>query len=259
MAHLSVAGLSLTYNTTQLFSDLSLDIPEQKLTTLIGPNGSGKSTLLRCMCGLQHPQQGKILLGGKALGDYRQSELAKIRAFMPQHTITPEAMNLRHLVECGRYAYQGLLGGASAEDREAVEWAMEVCGVAQFATRQVAALSGGERQRAWLASALAQKAPILILDEPCSYLDISYQIELMELLRRLVDEQGLTVIMSTHDLNHSAQYADRLVAMKSGAIIAEGDVTQILSDALVHRLFGVRTEIQTSTVSGKSFCIFHAA
>ncbi|EFO32695.1 ferrichrome transport ATP-binding protein FhuC [Roseibium sp. TrichSKD4] len=258
MSDVKLTNFSMGYDRRLLFDDVCLDVPAGRLTALIGPNGSGKSSLLRAMCGLQAASSGSVQLKGREVSTYRASDLAKVRAFMPQHTITPEAMTAKQLVGCGRYAYQGLFGAVSREDKEAIDWAMEVCGVAIFKSKQLQDLSGGERQRVWLASALAQKAPILMLDEPCSYLDISYQIDLMELLRDLVDSEQLTVILSSHDLNHAAQFADNLIALKSGRVQSTGDVADALTGDLVRDLFNVRTEFQTSAVSGKSFCMFHA-
>lgn len=259
MSIIKISNLNMGYPGQTVFKDFCLELPQQQLIMLIGPNGSGKSSLLHCLSGLQQPETGVVTIMDHPLTHYSQNELAKIRAFMPQQTITPEAMTVQELVACGRYAYQGFFGLKSREDEEAITWAMQMCNVTQFAEKQLSALSGGEGQRVWLASALAQKAPILMLDEPCSYLDISYQIDLMKLLRELVDQEGLTVIMSTHDLNHTAQYGDHLVALKQGALLSHGPVSQTLNDPLVRDLFGVRTEFCTSNISGKQFYMFHAA
>lgn len=259
MSHVKLNDICLSYGDCQLFDGLSLEVPARQFTAFVGPNGSGKSSLLRIIAGLQSPSAGDISLMNRPLATYRVAELAQIRAFMPQHTIIPEAMTVRQLVKCGRYAYQGLFAIANKEDEHAVEWAMSVCGVTNFHNTQLSEMSGGEQQRAWLASALGQKAPILLLDEPCSYLDISYQIELMQLLRDLVDHEGLTVVMSSHDIAQSAQYADHLIAMKNGRLMAEGPVDQTLTADLIKKLFNVNTEFHTSAVTGRSHCIFHAS
>lgn len=258
MPSIELHSANLSYGQQQVFNDLSLQIPEGKLTALIGPNGSGKSTLLRVIAGLLMLDTGRLSLDGQGLRNYSARELAKIRAFLPQHPITPEAMTVEQLVECGRFAYQGLFASANQEDKEAVQWAMAKCGVSQFSGKLVSTLSGGERQRVWVASALAQKAPLILLDEPCSYLDISYQLDLMQLLRQIVDEQHLTIVMSSHDINHCAQFADHMVAVSGGSVAASGPVDQVLDGELVATLFGVQTEFFQSPRSGKQVCAFHA-
>lgn len=259
MQHVELSNIVFGYRDKPLFDDLSLTITPQSMTALVGPNGSGKSSLLRIIAGLQRATYGEVRLMGQALNHFSAPELAKTRAFMPQHTITPEAMTVRQLVQCGRYAYQGWFASPSAEDAAAVDWAMDACGVTRFKDIQVDALSGGERQRAWLASALSQKAPILIFDEPCSYLDIRHQIDLMRVLRDLVDNDGLTVILSLHDIAQAAQYADQVVALSNGQVESSGEVDQVLSAELVESVFGVSAEFYTSNLTGKRHCIFHAA
>lgn len=259
MSHVKLKNVCFGFKEKTLFDNLSLDLSSVKMTTLVGPNGSGKSTLLRIIAGLQAARSGTVSLFGRRITSYKPTELAQVRAFMPQHTITPEAMTVRQLVECGRYAYQKLFSSPCREDTKAVDWAMSVCGVASFQNKQVCSLSGGERQRAWLASALGQKAPLLILDEPCSYLDISHQLELMQLLRDLVDNENLTVILSSHDIAQSTQYADNMIALHGGQLMANGPVKDALSADLIKELFQVRTEFCLSEITGKPHCIFHSA
>ncbi|WP_421781890.1 ABC transporter ATP-binding protein [Kiloniella litopenaei] len=259
MSLIDLKNISLKYAQTQLFSDISLTLESKNLISLIGPNGSGKSTLLRIIAGLLKPDHGKVWVQGQNVESYNRKDLARVRAFLPQQPILPEGMTVEQLVHCGRFAYQGMFSGPSKEDREVVAWAMAVCGVASFADKLLDALSGGEQQRVWLASALAQKAPILLLDEPSSFLDISYQLDLMGLLRKLVDDEGITVIMSSHDINHTSQYSDTVIALKQGKLSAFGTTADQLNSDLVGKIFNVTSEFVQSPLSGKPFCLAHTS
>lgn len=258
MPQIELNNVTFGYQSKPLFSDLSVRI-DDGFTALIGPNGSGKSSLLRLIAGLDSPEKGAVSVCGAPLGRLSARGMAKVRAFMPQQTITPEAMNVRQLVGCGRYAHRGWLSRAGHEDQDAIDWALDVCGMSAFQNTQIDSLSGGERQRAWLASALSQRAPILLLDEPCSYLDILHQLELMQVLRDLVDHEGLTVVMSSHDIGQAVQYADHIIAMEDGALIAHGLAECTLTSDLIQNVFGVRAEFHTSALTGKRHCMLHAA
>lgn len=246
--------IQLGYADNIVIDDFSVQIPKQQITTLIGPNGCGKSTLLRGLAGLLLPQRGLVALQDKALADWSRQALALQIAMLPQKPVAPDGILVRQLVNYGRFPYQGLLRSASSEDQEVVEWAMEKTGIAHYADKPVQALSGGEQQRVWIAMAIAQQAQILLLDEPTTYLDWGHQLEILELLSQLNREQGLTVVMSLHDLNQAAQYSDYVIAMQQGQLTAQGTPAQVITPKLLSQVFNVRAQVVLQD-NGKPYCI----
>lgn len=246
-------NVCLGYAKKAIITDLSVSVPVGKVTALIGPNGCGKSTLLRGCAGLLQPQSGELRLNDSPISSWPRRALALKLAHLPQKPSAPDGILVEHLVCFGRFPYQGLWKGHSAEDQAIVRWAMERTGVAAYADKPVAALSGGEQQRVWIAMAIAQQAEILILDEPTTYLDWGHQLEILELLREL-NREGLTVVMSLHDLNQAAQFSDHILAMRDGRLIGQGEPSQVINRELLHRVFQVdaRVEIQAN---GKPYCI----
>ncbi|WP_250657561.1 ABC transporter ATP-binding protein [Alkalimarinus coralli] len=246
--------IQLGYAGNIVIDDLSVQIPQQQITALIGPNGCGKSTLLRGLAGLLEPQKGQVALQDKAMSDWSRQALALQIAMLPQKPVAPDGVLVRQLVSYGRFPYQGLLRSASREDQEVVEWAMDKTGISHYADKPVQALSGGEQQRVWIAMAIAQQATILLLDEPTTYLDWGHQLEILELLCQLNREQGLTVVMSLHDLNQAAQYSDNVIAMEQGQLIAQGTPVQVITPRLLNRVFKVRAQVVPQD-NGKPYCI----
>ncbi|ENO85788.1 ABC transporter ATP-binding protein [Thauera linaloolentis] len=226
-------------------------------TCVIGPNGCGKSTLLRALGGLLRPSAGQVCLDGTPLAAWPAKALARRLASLPQAPSAPDGLSVRQLVGHGRYPHQGLLARRNAADEAQIDWALQATRIAHLQRRAFHTLSGGERQRAWLAMTLAQQADILLLDEPTTWLDMGHQAELLELLAALQHARGLTVVMVLHDINHASQYADRLLAMRDGRILADGAPADIVSAELTHTLFGVRTEQVFRDLQGRRipFCL----
>ncbi|MCL7750281.1 ABC transporter ATP-binding protein [Guyparkeria hydrothermalis] len=240
---LTARNLRLGYADKVIIPDLTLDFEPARIHCLVGPNGCGKSTLLRALAGLIPPQNGDMLLDGKPVTSWPRRPLARRLAMLPQHPQGPEGLSVEQLVRFGRFPHQRLFGALGEQDHEQVCWAIRVTGLAGYERRPLSALSGGERQRAWIALCLAQQADLLILDEPTTYLDLGHQLEILELLKTLNRDQGLTVIMSLHDLNQAAWVGHRLVAMNAGALVQAGSPTDVLTERLLADVFRIRARI----------------
>ncbi|MBB1229740.1 Fe3+-hydroxamate ABC transporter ATP-binding protein FhuC [Pantoea agglomerans] len=222
-----------------LLQPLSLTFPPGKVTGLIGHNGSGKSTLLK-MLGRHHAaSSGEVLLNQQPVGSWKSKAFARQVAYLPQQLPAAEGMTVRELVAIGRYPWHGALGRFGQEDRDRVEDAIAQVGLNAFAGRLVDSLSGGERQRAWLAMMVAQNSRCLLLDEPTSALDIAHQVEVLALIKALSQQRGLTVIAVLHDINMAARYCDHLVALRQGAMIAEGDAEAIMQAEVLGAIYGI--------------------
>ena len=223
MSHrLHASHLKLGYDNKIIADDLSVAIPDGAFTVIVGPNACGKSTLLRALCRLLKPSAGEVMLDGKNISNFATKALARELGLLPQTSIAPDSITVADLVSRGRYPHQSLLKQWTQADKQAVEAAMAATNVSQLADRSVDELSGGQRQRVWVAMALAQQTPLLLLDEPTTYLDIAHQIELLDLFRQLNRERGQTLIAVLHDLNHACRYADHIIAMRDGKIVAVG-------------------------------------
>lgn len=248
-SRLVARDLRLGYDERVVIPDLSLVIPDGSFTVIVGPNACGKSTLLRALARIIKPQDGQVLLDGQEIATLRSKEVARRLGLLPQSSIAPEGITVADLVARGRYPHQSMLRQWSTDDAKIVGEAMEVTNVSGLADRMVDELSGGQRQRVWIAMVLAQETPLLLLDEPTTFLDIAHQIEVMDLLADL-HTAGRTVVAVLHDLNQAARYASHLVAMRSGEIIATGDPTEILTTELVAEVFGLRSQVVPDPVTG---------
>jgi iron complex transport system ATP-binding protein len=257
-ARLAADAVELTYDTRVVATDLSLSIPDGSFTVIVGPNACGKSTLLRALARLLTPRRGTVYLDGQSIRTLRSKEVARRLGLLPQTSIAPDGITVADLVARGRYPHQRLLRQWSSEDERIVASAMADTGVLDLADRLVDELSGGQRQRAWLAMALAQQTPILLLDEPTTYLDIAHQIEVLDLCARL-HEQRRTLVAVLHDLNHACRYATHLVAMRDGAIVRQGDPRQIVTAALVEEVFGLACRVIDDPETGTPLVIPAAA
>ncbi|RDK03300.1 ABC transporter ATP-binding protein [Paraburkholderia lacunae] len=246
--------LSLGYGARRIVDNLSLSIEPGRTTVLLGPNGSGKSTLLRALAGLLAPRGGAAQLDGVPLQQWPRRKLARRIAFLAQTQDVPAGLSVQELVRHGRFAHRTWLRGETDEDRDAVDWALATTGLAAMRERPLVALSGGERQRVWIAMALAQRADILLLDEPTTYLDLGHQLDVMQTLRRLNDEFGLTLVMSLHDLNQAMRFADRAVVMRDGRLIADGVPVDVLTPAFVADVFHVHSERLHGASDGVPVC-----
>ncbi|MCM6772234.1 ABC transporter ATP-binding protein [Nocardia sp. CDC159] len=256
MTHrLSAADLSLAYGANVIVDDLSLTVEPGLITTIIGPNGCGKSTLLRALGRLLKPRAGQVLLDGKAIATQKTRDVARIVGMLPQTPVAPEGLTVADLVARGRHPHQSWLRQWSAEDETEVSAALARTGIADLAERTLDELSGGQRQRAWISMALAQGTDILLLDEPTTYLDLAHSLEVLDLVDRLHDELGRTVVMVLHDLNLAIRYSDRLIVMRSGSIVAQGAPTDVVDADLLREVFGLRAEVHTDPVSGRPMIV----
>jgi iron complex transport system ATP-binding protein len=236
---LSGSGMTLAYDKRVIAEQLSVEIPDGSFTVIIGPNACGKSTLLRALSRLLKPSTGTVLLDGKDVHSQPTRTVAKTIGLLPQSSTAPDGITVAELVSRGRYPHQSILRRWSSEDERVVTESMESTGVADLADRHVDELSGGQRQRVWLAMALAQQTPLLLLDEPTTYLDIAHQIEVLDLCAELHERQGRTLVAVLHDLNHAARYATHLIAMKSGKVACSGQPGEVLTAELVEEVFGL--------------------
>jgi ABC-type cobalamin/Fe3+-siderophores transport system ATPase subunit len=243
MTRLLGERLTLSYDDRTVASDLDVTIPDGSFTVVVGPNACGKSTMLRALARMLKPRAGQVLLDGHAITSLPSKEVARRLGLLPQSSIAPDAITVADLVARGRYPHQGLLRQWSKDDEVAVNAAMDATRVRDLAGRAVDELSGGQRQRVWLAMALAQETPLLLLDEPTTFLDITHQIEVLDLCAELHEEQGRTLVAVLHDLNHACRYATHLIAMREGTIVAEGDPREIVDAELVERVFVLRCRV----------------
>lgn len=249
-SRLTARDLTLAYEERTVVENLHLDIPDGRVTVIVGPNACGKSTLLRALGRLLKPRQGSVLLDGTELGRMPTRAIAQSIGLLPQTPAAPEAITVADLVSRGRQPHQRWWRQWSQEDERAVTDAMERTDVTALAARPVDELSGGQRQRVWIAMALAQETDLLLLDEPTTYLDISHQVELLDLVRQLNRERGRTVVAVLHDLNQAARYADHLVAMKAGRVVAKGPPSDIVTVDLVRDVFGLESVVVADPVTG---------
>lgn len=241
-SRLTAKDITARYDQRIIFQNLSIEIPDHSFTVIIGPNACGKSTLLRTLSNLLKPAAGHVLLDGKMINAYKSKEAAKKLGLLPQSSTAPDGMTVANLVAHGRYPYQSLIQQWTEEDEHAVMTAMELTKTTELDHRFVDELSGGQRQRVWIAMVLAQQTPLLLLDEPTTYLDISHQIDLLELFTDL-NERGNTLVAVLHDLNHAARYATHLIAMKAGKVVAQGKPSEIVTAKLVEEVFGLKARI----------------
>jgi len=222
---------------------LTLEIRDREIVALVGPNGSGKSTLLRALGRVLTPRRGVVYLEGKSLREWPTREVARKLALLPQGPTLAADLSVQELVRLGRSPHQGLLGLPTRQDEEAVRWAIAETGIGPMAGRRVSELSGGERQRVWVAMALAQQPQVLLLDEPTTFLDLKHQLEVLDLLRYLNREHGLTVVMVLHDLNQAARYAGRVVVLREGEVYADGSPAEVLTATTLRDVFGVEARV----------------
>ncbi len=239
MSRLSGTGMTLAYDKRVIAEELNVEIPDGSFTVIIGPNACGKSTLLRALSRLLKPTAGTVLLDGADVHSLPTRTVAKTLGLLPQSSTAPDGITVAELVARGRYPHQGLLRRWSAQDELVVTESMAATGVGDLADRNVDELSGGQRQRVWIAMALAQQTPLLLLDEPTTFLDIAHQIEVLDLCAELHERQGRTLVAVLHDLNHAARYATHLIAMRDGRIVKAGRPGEVLTAALVEEVFGL--------------------
>ncbi|WP_164219972.1 ABC transporter ATP-binding protein [Virgibacillus sp. YIM 98842] len=230
--------------------NVKAEIRKGEITTIIGPNGSGKSTLLSVLTKNNQPQEGQVILDGKAISQYKPKELAKKLGVVHQQNTAPADMTVEKLVHYGRLPYKNTFSPKEDKDEKIVKWALESTGLYERRNEAIDTLSGGQQQRVWIAMALAQDTPYLFLDEPTSNLDIYYQYEILELVKRLCDKHGLTIVMVLHDINQAIQYSHNLIAMKQGKVIKKGDPEKIVTDQLIKEVYGVNIVVKNDDDAG---------
>jgi iron complex transport system ATP-binding protein len=255
MSQLYTEALTLAYDAALVIRELSVTVPAGRITALVGPNGCGKSTLLRGLARLLAPRGGAAYLDGRAIHQLPTRELARQLGILPQSPVAPEGLTVRELVAQGRYPHQAWFQQWSVEDEGAVGRALDITGMAHLAERPVDALSGGQRQRAWIAMTLAQETPIILLDEPTTFLDLAHQIEVLHLLEYLNRAEGRTIVMVVHDLNHATRHAQHLIALRDGRVAAAGPPAEVVTPALLRHVFGVEGEVVSDPRSGVPLCI----
>jgi iron complex transport system ATP-binding protein len=249
MTRLLTDSVCLGYGDRRVVDEVSVEVPNGKVTVVVGPNACGKSTLLRGLARLVRPQGGAVLLDGEEIHRRPTKEVAKVLGLLPQNPIAPEGVVVADLVGRGRHPHQRMFTRWSTSDREAVEEAMVLTDTFSLADRAVDELSGGQRQRVWIAMALAQGTDLLLLDEPTTYLDVAHQVEMLDLLADLNRRRGTTVVMVLHDLNLAARYADHLVAMAGGRVVAEGRPDAVVTADVVRDVFDLDCRVIDDPVS----------
>ena len=248
-SRLRIENATIGYDKTVISEDISVEIPHNSFTAIIGPNGCGKSTLLRALARVLVPVKGRVMLDDQNISKYKPKVVAREFGLLPQTSLAPEGIRVVDLVARGRAPYQSLIQQWRKSDEEAVKTALEATRLTALGSRFIAELSGGQRQRVWIAMLLVQQTPIMLLDEPTTFLDIAHQYELMELLRDF-HEDGKTVVTVLHDLNQAARYADHLIVMQQGKVITTGMPQDVLTKELVKEVFGLDAMICPDPATG---------
>jgi iron complex transport system ATP-binding protein len=255
MVRLYTEHLSVAYGERTIVKNLSVHIPDKKITTIIGSNGCGKSTLLKAITRIITQQAGSVVLDGEDIAKQHTKELARKMAILPQSPESVGGLTVGELVSYGRFPYQKGFGRLTKRDYEVIDWALEATGTIEFKYRPVDALSGGQRQRVWIAMALAQETEIIFLDEPTTYLDMAHQLEVLELLQELNANEGRTIVMVLHDLNQAARFADHLIALKAGEIVKAGTCEEVIQRDVLRAVFQIDAEIGRDPRTNKPMCI----
>lgn len=242
-ARLQAENIQVSLNNNLILDGVNLEIPDKKVTVIIGPNACGKSTLLRSLSRLQPVSKGAVILDGNEINKQNTKMVARKLAILPQIPISPDGIRVLDLVSRGRTPYQSALGQWTGEDTNKVEHALKLTNTLDLAARPVDALSGGQRQRVWIAMVLAQDTDLLLLDEPTTFLDLPHQIELLELTRKLNEQENRTVVMVLHDINLAARYADHLVVMKDGNVNTQGSPNDVITEQTMRDVFNVECSI----------------
>lgn len=255
MEAISVKNLSVAYEDNLIIDDMNLSIPKGKISIIIGANGCGKSTLLKTIARVIKPKNGDIFINEKNIKMQKEKNIATQVAFLPQGPVCPSGITVKELVAFGRFPHQKLIGGLKAHDKEIIDWAIEETGLADFADREIENLSGGQRQRAWIAMTLAQETDIIMLDEPTTYLDMSYQLEVLQVLEKLNKEKKITIVMVLHELNNACRFASNIIGLKKGKIICEGTPMEAITKENLKEIYGIDGKLQLSENKNYPICI----
>ena len=255
MEAISIKNLSVSYENNTIIENMNLSIPKEKISIIIGSNGCGKSTLLKTISRINKPKSGDIFINNKNIKKVKEKDIAKEVAFLPQGPICPTGLTVRELVAYGRFPHQKMIGGLNSHDKEVIDWAIEKTGLKEFSEIEVENLSGGQRQRAWIAMTLAQETDIIMLDEPTTYLDMSYQLEVLEVLKKLNEEKKITVVIVLHELNNACRFADNIIGLKKGKIICEGRPIDVINKDTLKEIYGVEANLQISENGQYPICM----
>ncbi|PFT65627.1 iron ABC transporter ATP-binding protein [Bacillus cereus] len=248
---MEIKNVTFSYdNVTNRLKSVSSEIEIGKITTIIGPNGCGKSTLLSVMSRNHAPSSGEVILDGKAISEYKPKEFARKLAVVHQQNEAPADITVEKLISFGRMPYKNIFSPQTDEDREAIERALVCTNLQSKRDKSIYALSGGERQRVWIAMTLAQNTPMLFLDEPTTYLDIYYQLEILELVKELNEVHGLTIVMVLHDINQAIRYSDHIIVMKDGEIITKGNPNDVITEEMIKAIYGVDVIVKQDEDTG---------
>ena len=250
---MEVRDLFFSYGKNKVLKGTSFTIEEGKITTIMGANGCGKSTLFNLMTKNLYPRKGNIFLHGKNIQNLGLKDFARRVSIVHQYNSSADDITVERLVSFGRTPHMKMMQGHSDEDEKLIRWAMEVTNVLKYRDREVSRLSGGQRQRVWIAMALAQNTKILFLDEPTTYLDIRYQIEILELIKKLNREYGITIIMVLHDINQAIHFSDRIIGLKDGQVTAQGAPDEVITEDCIRDLYGI--SLGVTTIEGKKFVL----
>ncbi|NFD28567.1 ABC transporter ATP-binding protein [Clostridium botulinum] len=255
MNSITTTNLAIAYEDKLIVDGLNMNIPKGKITTIIGPNGCGKSTVLKTVGRILKPKEGLVYLNGDDIRNLSTKEVAQKMAILPQSPQAQGGLTVGELVSYGRFPHKKGFGKLSPEDKKVIEWALDITKLTELEVTMVDNLSGGQRQRVWIAMALAQQTDLILLDEPTTYLDMSYQLEVLELLYNLNREESCTIVMVLHDLNLAARFADYMIAIRDGSIIKCGTPKEIMTKEVLKDTFNIDAEIVWGSKIGRPTCI----
>ncbi|MBS5885461.1 MAG: ABC transporter ATP-binding protein [Clostridium sp.] len=252
---INIKNLKVGYDKKIIIEELNLSLEKGKITSIIGSNGCGKSTLLKSIGRILKKENGEIFILDKNMNDMKSKEIAEKLAILSQNPTAPSQLKVEELVSYGRYPHRTNVSKLSNEDKQKIEWALKVTNTFEFRYRELSDLSGGQRQRVWLAMALAQETDILLLDEPTTFLDMSHQLEVLNIVKNLNDKHGCTVVMVLHDVNHAAKYSDFIVAMKDGKILYKNTPDLIMSKEVLKDIYNINAELITNENYNVPLCL----
>lgn len=255
MEAISVKNLTVAYEKNTIIQDMTLSIPKGQISIIIGANGCGKSTLLKTISRINKAEKGEIYINKKNIKKVKEKDIAKEVAFLPQGPVAPAGLTVRELVAYGRFPHQKMIGGLNSHDKEIIDWAINETGLREFSDREVENLSGGQRQRAWIAMTLAQETEIIMLDEPTTYLDMSYQLEVLEVLQKLNKEKSITVVIVLHELNNACRFADNIIGLKKGKVICQGKPIDVIKKETLKEIYGIDASLVVSENGQYPICM----
>ena len=255
MGIIKIENIKVGYEDKIIIEDLSLSIKKSAISTIIGENGSGKSTLLKTIGRVLKPKQGEIYLNGLNIHKTNTKEIARIMGLLPQSPKAPSGLSVTEIVEYGRFPHKEGRGSLTKQDNEIVEWALKSTNLLEFKDRNIEALSGGQRQRVWIAMVLAQQTDVILLDEPTTYLDMAYQLEVLQLVDKLNKQKDITVIMVLHDINQASRFSDELIMLKSGSIVAQGSPKETMTPNILREVFNIEAVITNIPGTNNPVCL----